>query len=435
MPDPRRPRTEAFLLYKMVTNSATMRDPDLPRHIEHGIEQAGQPAQAAGQAQLGVAIISDLLEEQWPSMDLVADMLAQSLEREPSFGIQAAQMRPPMRRRLTRLPLVGAQRSLLNADRLCNRFFDYPRWLSQRTNQFDVFHLVDHSYSQLMEVLPEERSVITCHDLDTFRCLLEPERESRPRWFRAMAQRILNGFRRAAHVIAVSQATKDELLRNGLFESERISVIPNGVHPACSPSPNTAADIIATGWMPDNDRAWLLSVGNTLPRKRLDVLLRAFARIHREMPEARLVRVGGFTPALMDLIQELKLASAIVMLPALDRDVLAAVYRRASLLLHTADAEGFGLPVIEAMACGCPVVASDLPVLREVGGPAACFCRVADLSAWEQTLLRLLEERRQHPDDWEQRRQHGIQWAARFSWRENACRTACIYRKVIENTK
>jgi glycosyltransferase involved in cell wall biosynthesis len=314
---------------------------------------------------------------------------------------------------------------------------DYPRWLRGRTQDFEVFHVVDHSYSQVIHVLPPDRTVVTCHDLDTFRCLLDAEHEDRPRWFRAMVQKILNGFCQAAHVITVSQATCDQLLSYGLFAPERISVIPNGVHPSCSATPHPEADAIAADLIPDGRKsvAWLLSVGNTLPRKRLDVLLRVFAKVHRELPETRLLRVGGFTPAQMELIEELQLGDAVVNLQFLDRDVLAAVYRRAALLLHTAEAEGFGLPLIEALACGCPVVASDLPVLREVGGPAASYSPVADIEAWQQTLIPLLNERLQQPGSWELRRQKGINWARRFSWAENARQTASIYRKVMENAK
>jgi glycosyltransferase involved in cell wall biosynthesis len=176
-------------------------------------------------------------------------------------------------------------------------------------------------------------------------------------------------------------------------------------------------------------------VGNTLPRKRLDVLLQVFAGVHRELPEVRLLRVGGFTADQIAMIEEFRLGNAIVTLPFLERDVLAAVYRRGTLLLHTAEAEGFGLPVIEAMACGCQVLASDIPVLREVGGPAASYCPVADLAAWHETLMPILHERLHNPGSWELRRQEGITWARRFSWAENARQTASIYRKVMENAK
>ncbi len=390
-------------------------------------------------AALRVAVVSDYLEERWPSMDLIGDMLTNFLQAQAATGIVASQMRPPMRLRLSRIPLFGRQKAASNADRLLNRFVDYPRWLAARLASFDLFHLVDHSYSQLLHVLPKGRAVVTCHDLDTFRCLLEPERDPRSRYFRAMTRRILDGFLEAAHVITVSQTTREELLRHKLFPPEAITVVPNGVHPSCTLDPDPVADAAAAGWMPEQvnpaesrPALWLLNVGNTMARKRLDVLLQVFAAVRREIPEVRLLRVGGFTPAQLELIRELKIEGVVSHLPHLDRPTLAAVYRRATLLVHTAEAEGFGLPLVEAMACGCPVAASDIPVLREVGGTVASFSPVADISAWRQTLIELLNERRQQPDQWERRRQRSIAWSARYSWAENARQTAGIYRSLME---
>jgi glycosyltransferase involved in cell wall biosynthesis len=248
-----------------------------------------------------------------------------------------------------------------------------------------------------------------------------------------MAQTILEGFRQAAHVIAVSNSTRDEIMRHRLFPPELITVIPNGVHPSCSAFPDPGSDVRAAELMPDlgTDSVWLLSVGSTLPRKRLDVLLRVFAAIRQSVPKALLVRVGGLTPAQLQLARELSIEQAVLNLPFLERDVLAAVYRRATLLLHPAEAEGFGLPLIEAMACGCPVVASDLPVLREVGATAACYCPVADVDEWTRTAVALLGEKTREPDSWELRRHNGRTHAARFSWTENARQTALIYKKVL----
>ena len=136
----------------------------------------------------------------------------------------------------------------------------------------------------------------------------------------------------------------------------------------------------------------------------------------------------------LQLLKELNLEHAVVNLPFLERDVLAALYRRATVLLHTAEAEGFGLPLIEAMASGCPVLASDLPVLREVGGTASRYFGVGDSSAGEHALLELLGEKLEHPHAWELRRQEGLVWAARFSWNENARATTQVYERVMANS-
>lgn len=148
---------------------------------------------------LRAAILCDYAEEQWPSMDLVGEMLVESLNADSSLNIAAARIRPAMPGRWSHL-----HPRLHNADRLLARLYHYPRHIRALRDEFDVFHVVDHSYSQLVHELPQERTVVTCHDLDTFRCLLEPGIERRSWPFRRMAARILAGFQKAARVICVS---------------------------------------------------------------------------------------------------------------------------------------------------------------------------------------------------------------------------------------
>ena len=370
-----------------------------------------------------VALVCDLVEENWPSMQLVADMLLEHLERSHSGQLIPLRLCPAMRRHFAWLP--GSRQFWNNADRLTNRFFDYPLWLRGKRPGFDLFHIVDHSYSQLVHALPAGRTVVTCHDLDTFRCLLEPSAESRPAWFRAMSRRILSGLQKSAHVITVSAATRDAILRYGLLPAERVTVVHNGVHAVYSPAPDPAADDAAGKLLPPKAAGafWLLHVGSTIPRKRIDVLLRVLAAVREALPQARLVRVGGpFTPAQQQLARDLKVEDAIDTLSGVTPGVLAAIYRRADVLLQPSESEGFGLPVVEALACGCPVVASDIPVLREVGGPAAVYCATGDIAGWRDAVLRLARE----PN----RSQQGVARAARFSWAEAADGVARVYEAV-----
>lgn len=369
-----------------------------------------------------VAVICDFLEEQWPSMDLVGDMLFEHLQSVP--GIDAVRIRPPMKTRFAR---VSA-----NADRLLNRFYNYPRAVS-KLRDFDVFHIVDHSYAQLVHALPAGRVVVTCHDLDTFRSILAPEQEPRPAAFRAMTRRIWNGLSKAAHINCVSQATRDELAAHGIPE-QRLTVIPNGVHPSCSPEPDADADREAARLLgePTPEVIEILHVGSTIPRKRIDVLLRVFAGLRNRFPAIRLVRVGGeFTGEQQELARTLKVQARVVTLPFLSRPVLAAVYRRAALVLQPSEREGFGLPVIEALACGAIIVASDIPVLRETGGEAVVYCDTGNIEEWVECAAQLLKIRQNEPGTWAVRRRMNLRQAARFSWAECARKTAEVYRDVV----
>ncbi|MGH7878164.1 MAG: glycosyltransferase family 4 protein, partial [Candidatus Binataceae bacterium] len=328
---------------------------------------------------LRVALIADFAEEAWPSMDLVADSLAARLAANHHAELTPVLLRPPLTRRLTRL--AARPRRLQSADRLINRFYDYPAYLRARRPEFDLFHILDHSYAHLVDYLPPARTIVTCHDLETFRCLLDPAKEPRSRLFRAMTRRILRGLEHAAMISCVSAATRAELIQYGIADQHRSVVIANGVGADFTRAANPdaeAARLLGPARVPTLE---LLHVGAASRRKRLDILLRVFARVRESWPAARLVRVGGaLTPELAALALQLGIAEAIVTVPHVSSAVLAAIYRRAALLLITSEAEGFGLPLVEALACGTPVLASDLAALREVGAGAAEYAPVGDVA-------------------------------------------------------
>ena len=140
-------------------------------------------------------------------------------------------------------------------------------------------------------------------------------------------------------------------------------------HPSCSPMSHRDADLQVERMLGQPREHDMLHVGTCIPRKRIDVLLHVFAGVKKDCPDARLIRVGGrLTPDQTALSKQLNVCDSIVTLPRLEWDVLAAVYRRASVVLLPSEREGFGLPVAEAMACSTPVVADDLKCAARSGG-------------------------------------------------------------------
>ena len=137
------------------------------------------------------------------------------------------------------------------------------------------------------------------------------------------------------------------------------------------------------------------------------------------------------TPAQQEQAGRLEVAEAIVELPFLDRRGLAAVYRRAALVLQTSEREGFGLPVAEALACGTPVIASDLPALREAGGIAATYCRIGDLDAWAAAAEILLEERAEMGLASTTRCLEALAHSRRFSLDAHVRGILTVYRDVV----
>lgn len=388
-----------------------------------------QPDAGPAPDPIRAAILCDYREEGWASMDLVAEMVLGHLRARPRGDVEAVAVCPAWRRRAGRL---GGSAPARNVDRLLNRLVDYPRELKRivERSPFDVYHVIDHSYSQLVHVLPAGRTVVTCHDVDAFRCLLDPAAEPRPKWFRAVTRRILRGMQKAAAVACDSEATRDAILAGDLVPADRLHVVPIGVSPEFTAEADPAADaeILPLLGPGVGDGPALLHVGTNIPRKRIDVLLEVFAALRREVPGARLWKAGGALPAeFQEQARRLGVAGSIVTLPFLSRAQLAAVYRRADLALLPSDAEGFGLPVAEALACGATVLASDIPVFREVGGPAIHYAPVADVPAWTSAASSLLAS---PPSP--AARSAALQWSSRFRWSTHADHLAGIYRSLCE---
>jgi glycosyltransferase involved in cell wall biosynthesis len=363
-------------------------------------------------------VICDFAEENWPSMDLVGDMLFATLRTNYESNVTPSQIRP-------RLPF-SSSKTPEKLTRLFGRFLHYPRELRRVRNEFDLFHIVDHSYAHLVHELPAGRSVVTCHDLDTFRAVLDPAREPRSFPFRAMTGRILSGLKRAAHITCDTAATRDAIISHNLVSPGQLTIVHNGVHPALRPGgdPTDDAELTQLLHRAPGTTIELLHVGSTIARKRIDILLQVLAAVRQKLPDIRLLRVGGpFTSDQEDLARELGIRPHIDVLPRLEPHLVAAAYRRSAIVLQPSEAEGFGLPVIEAMACGTPVIASDIPALREIGDATIRFCPVGDVPAWTQSVLAALTK----PPD-----RHALLAQARlFSWRKYAASMVEIYERIL----
>jgi glycosyltransferase involved in cell wall biosynthesis len=376
---------------------------------------------------LRVGIVCDLREERWHSMDLVADRLAVHLP-DAAPGVHATLLRPALRRRATALPVTSRWGAAQVVDRYWNRYIEYARWLRPLAGAFDVFHVVDHSYAHLVHALPASRTVVTCHDIDAFRCLSQPV--ARP-VYRPIARRLLRGLRAAAIVTCDTMATRDELVSHGLLPADRLLVVPNGVHPAFVAAAEggaaiAEADRLLGSWIGPE----VLHVGSAIPRKRIDVLLRAVAHARSMRQDIRLIRVGGpLTGAHRALAARLGVENSIVEAPFVSPAVLAAIYRRAALTLLPSDAEGFGLPLVESMASGTVVLSSASPALREVGGDAAEYC-TGDARAWGQKICDLLAKRDGDPEAWRRRQEDGRRRASGYTWAEYARLMGVIYGRL-----
>jgi glycosyltransferase involved in cell wall biosynthesis len=319
---------------------------------------------------LKIAVIADFLEENWPSMDLAAEELTSHLAQIEN--VESVLIRAPLRSARRGKPPGALERAL-------GRFVQLPIELAARRLKADYYHIADHSYAHLALLFPRDRVGIYCHDIDAFRALLPGTTEPRSRIL--LSRLLLKGLRHARVVFHSTLAVREEILRHGLVPRTRLVQAPLGV----------AAEFLTSHTNKRTTPPYLLHVGSCIPRKNIEFLLKVFAAARQDEPELALVQVGGrWTDTQREYLEREGLISHVQQMRGISREELAKIYAGAAVVLVPSLAEGFGLPVIEALACGAPVVASDIPVLREVGFQGVRFCSLAREQDWSRTIKEVM---------------------------------------------
>lgn len=241
----------------------------------------------------------------------------------------------------------------------------------------------------------------------------------RDRAVRSITSRLMTGSARTADaVITVSHAAKAAIALHMGVSADKIHVVHNG-----SSTPRPAADprALLSGVVPSFQRPIILSTGNRMPHKNFDGLLRAIAAMDpADRPLTVIPGSHGDDP-LSRTVAGLELERDVILPGWVTGEQLEALYQVAALYVCPSLAEGFGLPVVDALKRGCAVVANDIPVLREVGGEAARYADARDASAFAAAIAGALVD-----PSGSTRRTAGIAWAEQFTWEATAAGTARI---------
>jgi glycosyltransferase involved in cell wall biosynthesis len=233
-------------------------------------------------------------------------------------------------------------------------------------------------------------TIVVVHDLAILR-LPEHFTLRKRLLMRAMLRQSVAG---ASVIATVSEASQRDIVSLLGVGRERMALLPGAAHPSCRrAAPEAVAAVRARHGL---QRPYVLTVGTLEPRKDLLTLLRAFDRLGPDGDGHDLVVVGGRGWKDRQLVRELGARSKsqrVRWLGYVPESDLAALYTGADLFVFAAKLEGFGLPVLEAMACGTPVIASDVAALREVGGDVARFVRPGDDAAFARAIAEVLRDR------------------------------------------
>lgn len=300
-----------------------------------------------------------------------------------------------------------------------HRFEQWPLSLETRILGLDLIHSPDF-IPPLRNKIP---AVITVHDLGF---LLYPN------FVTAESARYYGqtelAVRRANRIIAVSNSTRSDLVKLLGAPEAKINVIYEAADPLFQPvDRHDASQCLRLANIPAPDR-FILAVGTIEPRKNLGTLLRAYQVLRQNydvnVPLVLAGAPGWLFQDINDLVTALGLSNDVIFTGTVpDNEHLRALYNLADMLVHPAYYEGFGLPPLEAMACGTPVVCSNAGSLPEVVGDAALMAPPEDVEAWTVAMHRMLKDQHLRQD----LQKRGFARAATFSWEKAAQETLATY--------
>ena len=294
------------------------------------------------------------------------------------------------------------------------------------TGRIDILHSPDF----VLPPVARAATVLTVHDLSFMRY---PECSS-PDLLRYLMDSVPRSVRRADSVLADSESTRADLIEIMGVPGERIHVLHPAVEPEFTRQGGAeAGEREALKSRYGVSRPYILGLGTLQPRKNFERLIRAYAALRHERRIPHQLVIGGGKGWLYDAIEttigELALKDDVLLIGFVDEVDLPALYRQADLFAFPSLYEGFGIPILEAMACGTPVVTANVSSMPEVAGGAALLVPPEDVDAIAEALWRGLDDSALRIELVKQ----GLEQVGQFCWRRSAERLLGIYDIILRN--
>jgi glycosyltransferase involved in cell wall biosynthesis len=293
-----------------------------------------------------------------------------------------------------------------------------------RLSREDVLHCPANTMGRALPCA----TVVTIHDLMWMQRpeLCEPNPILRPIRSAFFSNGIRRALRAATRILTVSYASADEIVRAAPEAKRRVRVTYNAVDERFAPAEDADAARSCASSLLGTERPFFIVLGRDQPSKGHPTAMRAFARVARKGEHLVLLQRPRLGHGLHRIATNLGILDRVHFVRQVDTPDLVALLQSANALLQPSLSEGFGIPVLEAMACGCPVVASDIPPLREVLGEAGTLVPINDGVALGAAMRRLTDD----PILRQERSAQGLERARQFSWDKTAAQTLEVYREA-----
>ncbi len=318
-------------------------------------------------------------------------------------------------------------RSILIPDRYLNILWyrlHVPLNANYFTGAVDIYHGLDFVLPPLSNKI---RKVVTVYDL----AFLEHPETAVPSLAAYLNKVVPEAVKRADIVAAISQTTKEALIKHYNAPAEKITVIPCGAGPQYRRVTDQAL-LDETRNRFGLTQPFILSVGTLEPRKNHLGLIRAFAEVLQAYHSPVVLAIAGGKGWMYEetqrVVAELKLENRVRFLGRVSESELIALYSMADIFAFPSFFEGFGIPPLEAMACGAPVITSNTSSLPEAAGDAALLVNPYDISAIAQALTRLLEDETLRAE----LRQKGYKQVQRYTWTGAAAKMLAVYQQLYQ---
>lgn len=365
-----------------------------------------------------LVFLKDFCEDRRISMEHYSAKILEKISKIKGFESSSAFV-PSIPAWLSRLPVSEIIKLRLA------RFFVYPNQI--RKIKADIFHIVDHGYAHLTMGLDPKKTVVTVHDLIPLLAHKKLIKGLNFFWPPLLVMYSLSFLKRAARIIAVSENTKNDLIRHLLCDPAKISVVHNGLDESFRNYSAVEKDNCRRFFrLPEGDNHYVL-VSGVQVYKNHETSLKVIKRLQNICDKpVFVIRLGADSPNWTAMVKENDLEDRVITPGSLPPEHVADLYNSVDCLLFPSWYEGFGWPPLEAMACGTPVVSSNVASLPEVIGTAGLMHAPNDIDELTKSVYEVLTDTNLRTSLIAK----GIERARLFSWAKTAEKMTAIYQNI-----